>query len=153
MLINTGGKGESTMKGRKIVDCLRDEYNTDLRKDVLGNVQEGGHMTKNVRDSTYSPKPWRRSVTDWHDTLHNRCCRNAYWPPLWSSGQSSWLQIQRFRVLFPELPDFLRSSGSWTGSTQPRVQLKSRVAVCLLEFSSTVLECYVLENRLFVHRN
>jgi hypothetical protein len=40
--------------------------------------------------------------------------------PLWSSGQSSWLQIQRSRVRFPALPDFLRSSGSGTGSTQPR---------------------------------
>jgi hypothetical protein len=29
--------------------------------------------------------------------------------PLWSSGQSSWLQIQRSRVKFPALPDFLRS--------------------------------------------
>jgi hypothetical protein len=40
--------------------------------------------------------------------------------PLWSSGHSSWLQIQRFRVRFPALPDFLRSNGSGTGSTQPR---------------------------------
>jgi hypothetical protein len=40
--------------------------------------------------------------------------------PLWSSGQSSWLQIQRSQVRFPELPDFLRSSGSGTGSTQAR---------------------------------
>jgi hypothetical protein len=32
---------------------------------------------------------------------------------------SSWLQIQRSRVPFPALPDFL-SSGSGTGSTQPR---------------------------------
>jgi hypothetical protein len=40
-------------------------------------------------------------------------------PPLWSSGQSSWLQIQRIRVRFPALPDFLRNSGSGTGSTQP----------------------------------
>jgi hypothetical protein len=39
---------------------------------------------------------------------------------LWSSGQSSWLQIQRSRVRFPALSDFLRSSGSETGSTQPR---------------------------------
>jgi hypothetical protein len=39
---------------------------------------------------------------------------------MWSSGQSSWLQIQRFRVLFPALPDFLRSSGSGLGPTQPR---------------------------------
>ena len=41
-------------------------------------------------------------------------------PPLWSSGQSLWLQIQRSRVRFPALPDFLSSSGSRTGSTQPR---------------------------------
>ena len=39
---------------------------------------------------------------------------------LWSSGQSFWLQIQRSRVRFPALPDFLSSSGSETGSTQPR---------------------------------
>ena len=39
------------------------------------------------------------------------------WPPLWSSGQSYWLQIQRSRVRFPALPDFLSSSGSGTGST------------------------------------
>ena len=41
-------------------------------------------------------------------------------PPLWSSGQSFWLQIQRPRVRFPALPDFLSSSESGTGSTQPR---------------------------------
>jgi hypothetical protein len=40
-------------------------------------------------------------------------------PPLWSSGQSSWLQTQRSGVPFPALPDFLSSSGSGTGSTQP----------------------------------
>jgi hypothetical protein len=31
-------------------------------------------------------------------------------PSLWSSGQSSWLQIQRSRVRFPALPDFLRNT-------------------------------------------
>jgi hypothetical protein len=41
-------------------------------------------------------------------------------PPLWSSGQSFWLQIQRSRVRFQALPDFLRTRGSGTGSTQPR---------------------------------
>jgi hypothetical protein len=41
-------------------------------------------------------------------------------PPLWSSGQNSWLQIQRPRVRFSALPDFMRSSGSVTGRTQPR---------------------------------
>jgi hypothetical protein len=85
------------------------------------------------------------------------CRQSAYrWPPLWSSGQSSWLQngdvlcfpwatnwicicyvdgsrphlsssvqsswlqIQRPRGWFPALPDFLRGSGSVTGSTQLR---------------------------------
>ena len=40
--------------------------------------------------------------------------------PLWSSGQSFWLQIQRSRVRFPALQDFLCGSGSGTGCTQPR---------------------------------
>jgi hypothetical protein len=40
---------------------------------------------------------------------------------MWSSGQhSSGLQIHRSRVRFPALPDFVRSSGSGTGSAQPR---------------------------------
>ena len=47
-------------------------------------------------------------------------------PPLWYSGQSFWLQIQRSRVRSPALPDFLSSIGSGTGSTQPReVKLRS----------------------------
>jgi hypothetical protein len=41
-------------------------------------------------------------------------------PRLWSSGQSSWLHIQRSRIPFPALADFLRSNGSGIGSTQPR---------------------------------
>jgi hypothetical protein len=40
-------------------------------------------------------------------------------PPLWSIGQSSWLQTQRFRVPFPALPDFLDSNVSGTGSSRP----------------------------------
>jgi hypothetical protein len=43
----------------------------------------------------------------------------AQGPPLWSSGQSSWLLTQRSWVRFLALPDFLGSSGSGTGSTQP----------------------------------
>jgi hypothetical protein len=38
-------------------------------------------------------------------------------PALWSSGQSSCLQIHRFRVRFPALLDFLKGSESGTGST------------------------------------
>jgi hypothetical protein len=39
---------------------------------------------------------------------------------VWSSGQSSWLQIQGSRLRLPALPDFLSSKGSGTRSTQPR---------------------------------
>jgi hypothetical protein len=39
--------------------------------------------------------------------------------PLWSSGQSSWPQTLRSRVRFPAVSDFLSSSWSGTGSTQP----------------------------------
>ena len=56
----------------------------------------------------------RKSFLDYmSDITENR-------PPLWSSGQSFWLQIQRSRVRSPALPDFLSSIGSGTGSTQPR---------------------------------
>jgi hypothetical protein len=41
-------------------------------------------------------------------------------PPLWSSGQSSCLQNQSSLVRFPALSEFLRSSESGTGLTQPR---------------------------------
>jgi hypothetical protein len=47
-------------------------------------------------------------------------CMSTVRPPLWSIGQSSWLQIQRSQVRFPALPYFLKSSGSGTRFTQPR---------------------------------
>jgi hypothetical protein len=47
------------------------------------------------------------------------CTPMTAWPPLWSSGQSSWLLTQRTQVRFLMLPDFLSSSGSGKGSTQP----------------------------------
>jgi hypothetical protein len=40
--------------------------------------------------------------------------------PLWSSGQSSWLQIRRSRVRFHGITRGEKSRGSGTGSTQPR---------------------------------
>jgi hypothetical protein len=41
-------------------------------------------------------------------------------PPMWSCGQSSWLQIHRSLIRFSALSDFLRNSGSGTESTQAR---------------------------------
>jgi hypothetical protein len=54
------------------------------------------------------------------DVQHNisRLNGNAV-PFLCSSGHSSWLLTQGFRVRFLELPDFLSSSRSGMGSTQP----------------------------------
>jgi hypothetical protein len=60
-------------------------------------------------------RKWRELMIDrgkWRGIVQHR-------PPLWSSGQSFWLQIQRSPVRFPALPDFLSSSGSGTGSTHP----------------------------------
>ena len=54
------------------------------------------------------------------NVLDNIGCVCHVMPPLWSSGQSFWLQIQWSLVRFQALPDFLSSSGSGNGSTQPR---------------------------------
>jgi hypothetical protein len=36
-------------------------------------------------------------------------------PLMWSIGQSFWLQIQRTRVRFPALPNFMSRGGVWNG--------------------------------------
>jgi hypothetical protein len=77
-----------------------DEYVTEL------NILLNNSSFKNKNHSL---------VQYFYTHLNNEC-----WPPLWSSGQSFWLQIQRSGVRFPTLPYFLRGSGSGTGSTQPR---------------------------------
>jgi hypothetical protein len=71
--------------------------------------------------------PLGQSITPFSPVSHDRdagwifiSVRSILMTALWSSGQSLWLQIERSRVRFPALPDFLRSSGSGTGSTQPR---------------------------------
>jgi hypothetical protein len=61
----------------------------------------------------YFPGIWLRELR----TITKASVRHT--PTVWSSCQSSWLQIQRSRVRFSTLLDFLRISGSGTGSTQP----------------------------------
>jgi hypothetical protein len=51
--------------------------------------------------------------TLWRNVLHNQ-------PLLWSSGQEFLAIDSEVRVRFLVLPDVLRSSGSVTGSTEPR---------------------------------
>jgi len=93
------------------------------------------YIVGHVKYTSYIPT-WQYTAqcTGWSKLLctpydYNKIarCTETFWspcviygPPLWSSGQSFWLQIHRSRVRFPALPDFLSSSGSGTGSTQPR---------------------------------
>jgi hypothetical protein len=51
-------------------------------------------------------------------TRQNKRVSSYYWPPLWSSGQSSWLEIRR--PGFDSRHYHKKSSGSGTGFTQPR---------------------------------
>jgi hypothetical protein len=51
-----------------------------------------------------------------NDSLKSQFFDRSLWSPLCSSGTTD-LEV---RVWFPALPDFLRRSGSVTGSTQPR---------------------------------
>ena len=77
------------------------------------------HVTEIPKTYTWSDViPLREELVHFFRFMF--CQYQQCWPPLWSSGQSFWLQIQRSRVRFPALPDFLSSSGSGTGSTQPR---------------------------------
>ena len=73
-----------------------------------------------IRVALTNPSVPFEFLTNMEIVLIFRLVYDAVRPPLWSSVQSFWLQIQRSRVRFPALPDFLSSSGSGTGSTQPR---------------------------------
>jgi hypothetical protein len=77
-------------------------------------LSDGGEVVSLKRRPPFIPQEDSWGKISWirtHDPINrDRPCRN----------QSSWLQTQRSRVRFPALPDFLRSSGSRTGSTQSR---------------------------------
>jgi hypothetical protein len=69
---------------------------------------------------------YNEAVVAHHGVLHSKlfCCLcSSFMNPYRLCGlvvKSSWLQIERPRVRFPALPDFLRSSGSRSGSTYSR---------------------------------
>jgi hypothetical protein len=52
--------------------------------------------------------------------LNSNLYASALRPPLWSSGQSCWLQIRRPGFDSRHYQEKKKSSGSGTGSTQPR---------------------------------
>jgi hypothetical protein len=91
-----------------------------------------GETVENERGEVISKtgREIRRENEEWEEATPKRARRsgeNNYsikiilkiwifrgWPPLWSFGQRSWLQIQSSRVRFPALPHFL-SNGVWNG--------------------------------------
>jgi hypothetical protein len=84
----------------------------------LINFKPMRHNSIHIHLILYHPTcfGWKFAIFGHVRAYEKLCIR----PPLWSSGQSFWLQIQRFRVRFLALPDYLRSRGSGMGSTQPR---------------------------------
>jgi hypothetical protein len=62
---------------------------------------------------------WRNRNWAFMSETINSDMKAIWGRPLWSSSQTSWLQIQKSGVRFLALPDFLRISESGTGSTQP----------------------------------
>jgi hypothetical protein len=84
-----------------------------------------GHVIMSPQHRTDGGGKWQAFSSMQHRVInkHSRFLRATIFvkdlgPPLLSSGQGSCLQTQRFRVRFPALPAFMRSSGSGTGSTQ-----------------------------------
>jgi hypothetical protein len=84
--------------------------NAGIAMDQSCEIFSNDHSSIILTFQLYSVRYWERCKTG--DVILDG-------PPLWSSGHSSWLQIQRFRVRLPALQDFLRINGSGTGSTQP----------------------------------
>ena len=128
-----------TLLERKVSICSTMRANRGIPSDL---EEDGRHLKKgqsmfrrkgDVMVQVWKDKRFVRMIRTIHDatvvstgrkdTKINMEIKKPYAvirPPLWSSGQSFWLQIQRSWVRFPALPDFLSSSGSGTGSTQPR---------------------------------
>jgi hypothetical protein len=98
------------------VTCLRRQriWLVYCRRAVRSSARSSTILTPYF---SVSPVKFRHSTSNQATTYSFRILSR---PPLWSSGQSLWLQIQMSRVRFPALPDFLRSRGSGTGPTQPR---------------------------------
>jgi hypothetical protein len=74
------------------------------------------HASNGMANESNQPPPPPHTHTHTHTHTH-------IWLEMTASvvwGSEFWLQIQRSRVRFPAILDFLRSSGSGTGSTQPR---------------------------------
>jgi hypothetical protein len=76
-----------------------------IRPRLLGN-----HATRQYRVVSVSMELFNFRLPS-NDGIRPNTSHYVIWPPLWTSGQSSWLLTQA-------IPDFLSSSGYETGSTQ-----------------------------------
>jgi hypothetical protein len=101
---------------RFTIDLLAKYENTNWNLHYFTFYYTLSRHTILVRKSEKKKSP-ERPKHKWENNI------NAYLslerPPLWSSGQSSWLQIQRSRFDSRHYQK-KKSSGSGTGSTQPR---------------------------------
>jgi ribosomal protein L37E len=109
---DTTGRGNIALRGREDFNFLRFSTVTHLfQSQKLSPVLSKSGLSNLIGDSKcnvlYKTQEWNSLVFYFRG------------PPLWSSGQNSWLQIRR--------PGFdsrhyqkKKSSGSGTGSTQPR---------------------------------
>jgi hypothetical protein len=62
------------------------------------------YTTSNRRSCSTTMRKYKNNSTlssQWHPSLHTSSFKNNIYQALWSSGQSSWLQILRSRVRFP----------------------------------------------------
>jgi hypothetical protein len=100
-----------------IMEAIRSYETSILTRSTRRHIPEGGTLHTRRREKlrscivSYSPVRVGQHLRDY--------------PPLCSSGQSSWIQSQRSRVRLSALSDCLSSNGSETGSTQLR-QIKWR---------------------------
>jgi hypothetical protein len=98
-------KSGNTAVGIRHVDHVALYIRKKKKKLALTSPTSGGRSIGMVRSRT--------QATEFSFFMDSKFS----WRSKWSSSQSSWLQIRRSRVRFP---DIKKSSGSGTGSTQPR---------------------------------
>jgi hypothetical protein len=103
------------MQDNTLSQQVRDNREGHTQHDTF--YQEPLHLNPEDGGSMYCRNVHRTKL---HKTSTTDTAVKAFRPPLRSSGQSFWLVNQGSRVRFPALPDFLSSSGTRTGSTQPR---------------------------------
>ena len=109
---------------KSVHECMNERMNAHVVQARKETDRQGQEITAASSSLLASIREHKEHVGVTIENLSDEISKSKEYvdsrPPPWSSGQSFWLQIQRSRVRFPALPDFLSSSGSGTGYTQPR---------------------------------